>query len=237
MMRIQAFIFDLDGTLIDSEILWVDAMVAYLADHGCGASRVDMMKVIFGRSWVDIHREVTARFAAVSAITRHQMAIQLRAYYLRQRTQVDSILIGSSVALLKQLAETYPVIVVSGSPHDDVQEAVNLMGAAASVKFVLGAEDYSPGKPSPAGFLAGAQRLGVPPEQCVVFEDSWAGVTAAKAAGMPCVALSRPTEHPQKLDAADWILEDLAQFSVDGLIARMNGRRVSVQDGRGPGQG
>ena len=219
-MTVRAFIFDLDGTLIDSEMLWVDAMVAYLADRQCICPRNEMMRIVFGRSWFDIHREITARFPVLAHTSRQQIAEELRDYYLALCKKADSIMIPSSVELLKALAKDYPVIVVSGSPRDDVAEAVRMMGAEDSVRFVLGAEDYSPGKPSPAGFLMGAKILGVAPEHCVVFEDSWAGVTAAKAAGMTCVALSRQTENPQDLSTADLTLNDLADFSIDALKQR-----------------
>jgi beta-phosphoglucomutase-like phosphatase (HAD superfamily) len=112
------------------------------------------------------------------------------------------------------------VIIVSGSPHADVEEAVRLLDVTAHVRFVLGAEDYTPGKPSPAGFLLGASRLGVAPANCLVFEDSHAGVTAAKSAGMWCVALARNGTHAQDLSAADWVLADLAGFSLDAFRRR-----------------
>ena len=216
-MDVKAFIFDLDGTLIDSEMLWVAAMVAYLADHGCVVTRQEMMKVVVGHSWFDIYRHVILLAPELKGVTIQEMAIQLRDYYVRQCEDSGSILIPSSVAVLKSLAKKYPVIIVSGSPHNDVQNAVRLMEAEASVKFVLGAEDYAHGKPAPDGFLLGAKKLGVKPEQCVVFEDSSAGVRSAKAAGMFCVALSRPTEHPQDLSPADWLLEDLADFSLEKI--------------------
>ena len=63
----------------------------------------------------------------------------------------------------------------------------------------------------PACFLLGAERLGLPPSECLVFEDSTAGIRAAKAAGMVCVALQRPGRPPQDTRRADEVLADLAE--------------------------
>ena len=220
-MTPEAFIFDLDGTLLDTELIWADAMCAFLADRHCHCQKETLLHIVFGRSWTDIYRDITDRFPTLANTPAHVMAEGLREYYLQLRSQGNNIIIHSSSALLKKLAERWPVIIVSGSPRIDVEEAVNLLDAARHVRFVLGAEDYSPGKPSPAGFLAGAKRLGIPPRKCLVFEDSHAGVTAAKAAGMWCVALDRSCAHPQDLTAADWVLKDLADFSVDEFVKRL----------------
>jgi len=220
-MMIDAFIFDLDGTLVDTELIWADAMCAYLADRQCRCAKDEMLRIVFGRSWSDIYREITGRFPTLATTPAHVMASGLRAYYLKLRSQGDNIIIRSSSDLLKALATQYPVIIVSGSPRADVEEAVNLLDAAQQIRLYLGAEDYAPGKPSPAGFLKGADRLGVPPQNCVVFEDSSAGVAAAKAAGMWCVALARPQAHRQDLTAADWILTDLADFSIEAFKQHM----------------
>lgn len=222
-MTLDAFIFDLDGTLVDTELLWAEAMRVYLAERHCECSKESLLRIVYGRSWLDIYRDVTSRFPALAATPSHAMAVNLREVYLRLREQGDSVIIHSSSALLKSLAARHPVIIVSGSPHADVEEAVRLLGAEAAVRFVLGAEDYEPGKPSPAGFLLGAQKLGVPPERCLVFEDSGAGVAAAKAAGMWCVALSRPCSHPQDLSPADWVLTDLAAFNLEDFRRHVRG--------------
>ena len=216
-MKPAAFIFDLDGTLIDSELLWAEAMCAYLDSRRCRCPKEDVLDIVFGCSWSDIYRSFTARFPVLAGTPEPLMASQLREVYVRLREQSDNIIIHSSADLLKRLSADYPVIIVSGSPRADVEEAVRLLDAERHVRFVLGAEDYSPGKPSPAGFLLGAQRLGVTPEACVVFEDSRAGVEAAKAAGMACVALNRPNAYPQDISPADWILPDLADFSVEAF--------------------
>lgn len=216
-MNIKAVIFDLDGTLVDTEMLWADAIAAYLGDLQCYCPHDSLLTVVFGHSWTDIYLSLTKRFPTLSEIPMHTMAERLRDYYLRLRQSSENVIIDSSVDLLKKLAHDYPVIIVSGSPRKDVQSSVKLIGSEGLVKFVLGAEDYAPGKPSPAGFLAGAEKLGVSPAECLVFEDSQAGVQAAKAAGMLCVALSRPHTHPQDLSAADLVLSDLADFSMETL--------------------
>ncbi len=220
-MTLDAFIFDLDGTLVDTELLWADALRAYLADNGCACAREEVLNLVFGHSWTDIYRALTARFPGLAGIPSSLMADRLRDYYQRLRDSGDGIVIRSSAALLQRLASTHPVIIVSGSPRADIAEAVRLLGAERAVRFYLGAEDYAPGKPAPAGFLLGAQRLGVAPGACLVFEDSWAGVTAAKAAGMWCVALARSSAHPQDLSAADWTLDDLAAFTPEAFARRL----------------
>ncbi len=216
-MNLRAFIFDLDGTLIDTELLWAEALRLYLAGHRCDCSKETVLRIVFGHSWTDIYRTLTSRFPLLAALSIDAMAEGLRDVYLTLRNQSENVIIHSSAKLLKTLSNDYPVIIVSGSPHADVEEAVRLLDATTHVRFVLGAEDYAPGKPSPAGFLLGAHRLGVDPLNCLVFEDSRAGVMAAKAAGMWCVALARDYAHPQDLSAADWVLSDLAEFSVDAF--------------------
>ena len=218
-MKARAFLFDLDGTLIDSETLWARALLDYLKDLGCVIAWPEMLKIVFGRSWIDIYHDIIRRFPALAKKDVEQMGVELRSYYLRLRVDGKSIQIPGSVALLRRLAAAYPTIVVSGSPRKDVEIAVRDMEAGSLVRFVLGAEDYPYGKPSPSGFLEGARRLGIPPADCVVFEDSTAGVKAAKAAGMYCVALSRPSENPQDVSAADLVLPDLGRFELASLPA------------------
>ena len=138
-------------------------MSAYLAEHRCDCSKETVLHLVFGRSWTDIYRDITVRFPTLAATPSHVMAEGLRAYYLRLRQQSSNIIIHSSATLLAKLAQQHPVIIVSGSPRADVEEAIRLIGAVGAVRFVLGAEDYTPGKPSPAGFLPGCATPPRPP--------------------------------------------------------------------------
>ncbi|MFO7936136.1 MAG: HAD family phosphatase [Kiritimatiellia bacterium] len=211
---IEAFIFDMDGTIVDTEIYWAEAISDYLKDNGCHCSQNRMLDLVFGHSWLDIHSNITTTFPEVADVTSEDMAVSLSSYHQRICDEKDDIVIESSVKLLKKLAEKYPVIVVSGSPRNDIIHNLKLADVYNNVQFILGAEDYPAGKPDPSGFLKGAEILNKAPAKCLVFEDSNAGVTAAKAAGMHCVALSRDNAYRQDVSHADMILSDLSEFDV-----------------------
>ncbi len=218
-MKIAAVLFDLDGTLVDTENLWAQALSAYLDDRGCVCPAADVLQIVLGRAWSDIYRTLTTRFPSLAQRSMAEMGAELRPYYVRQRAERD-ISIPGSVALLKRLAPTYPIAVVSGSPRVDVGEGLKLTGVDALVRFYLGSEDYPRGKPDPGCYQLAAERLGVPADQCLVFEDSAAGVRAAKAAGMVCVALMLPHAPQQDVSVADLLVADLASFRMDDLPAR-----------------
>ncbi len=219
---IQAAIFDLDGTLQDSEILWVAATRNYLASLGSEISYAEAEAIVYGRGWREIFAAMR-RLAPNLADTPSQTAADdVREFYLELRDHT-SIAIESSLNLLKNLAATMPVAVVSGAPSHDVAESVAHLGIESLLALHYGADDYPAGKPSPAGFLQAAQTLSINPANCIVFEDANVGVRAAKAAGMHCVALARPGRPHQDLSLADLIVEDLALFSLDSFESNLKG--------------
>jgi HAD superfamily hydrolase (TIGR01509 family) len=212
---VKAAIFDLDGTLTDSEVLWVNAVGQYLNDRGHAVGGGQAQQLVYGRSWTDIYESIVAEFPEIDE-TIDEMDESLREYIAAMQEGHDMI-IGGSVALLKRLATTMPVCIVSGSPVQDIESALDLMDIHADVSFILGAEDYYPGKPDPTCFLMAAAKLDIAPQDCVVFEDSCAGIKAAKAAGMKAVALVRPQAPEQDVKDADLIIEDLAYFDIASL--------------------
>jgi len=212
---INGFIFDLDGTLLDSETVWVEAYGELLRARGFPVSPAEALKAVYGKSYRDVYTE-TLRRLPMLGWTSEEMALHFRAAF-RQVSAGRDVRIPSSIELLKTLAREFPVCVVSGASREDVDAGVRLAGIAGLLRFTLAAEDYEPGKPSPAGFLLAATKLALPPARCLVFEDSAAGVAAAKAAGMWCVALARPGRPAQNLSAADLVLENLADFSLSAF--------------------
>lgn len=212
--KFAACIFDLDGTLVDSEILWVKAIRGWLQDRDISISDEASLGLIYGRSWRDIYQRIITQFPGL-AMSEQEMERSVRPLFLDLCRNGD-IIIPESVELLKRLARDYPVCVVTGSPRHDAEEALARAKIRSCLDFVLASEDYFPGKPDPCGFLLAASRLGVRPGRCLVFEDSLAGVSAARAAGMFCVALARPGRPAQDLRDADMVLTSLADFEMPG---------------------
>jgi beta-phosphoglucomutase-like phosphatase (HAD superfamily) len=137
--------------------------------------------------------------------------------YFRRLRDTRDIRIPGSVELFRTLAARYPAGIVSGSTRRDVEHGIHMLGLDGLVEVYIGSEDTPRGKPAPDGFLLAARQLKTPAEACVVFEDSCAGVRAAKAAGMRCVALARPGRPVQDLSGADLVVETLAAFNLDRL--------------------
>ncbi len=210
-MTFRAALFDLDGTLQDSEIIWVKATRDYVRANGYPMSDEEALDIVYGHSWTNICQGIVRCAPALAPYTPMQMADETRVFYNRIVADTD-ISIPGSVALFKRLAKTMKVAIVSGSPRTDIAIAIQNLGLEDSISFYIGAEEYGNGKPDPACYLMGAERAGVDPSECVVFEDAAVGLLAAKRAGMYAVALHVAGRPEQDLSAADEILEDLSAW-------------------------
>ena len=214
-MRPAAFLFDLDGTLVDTEKVWARAMVDLIVAHGGRTSVGAILPMVVGRNWLDIDRALHARFPELGDSTPMQDAIELRRHYARHVEEPQTLRIESSIAFFRKAAALAPCAIVSGSPHDDVAAAAALCGIADHVQLILGAGEYAFGKPSPSGYLKAADLLGVAPVDCVVVEDSAVGVAAGAAAGMRVIALDRANALPQDFRGQTWKVRDLSAFDIE----------------------
>ncbi len=216
MAEFAAVFFDLDGTLIDSEMLWVAAVGRALAVVGCRLAESEVFTLVYGRAWGDIAADIARRFPTAFA-NEEAMTADIRGHFADLRRTHDIRIPGSREALV-QVAATHPVAIVSGSTRRDIAEIINELALVPYLRFFLGCEDYRPGKPHPACFLLAAERLGVTPHRCLVIEDSTHGILAARAAGMTCVALHRPGSPAQDYSAADDLVTDLRDLFAAGHL-------------------
>ena len=215
LQTIEACLFDLDGTLVDSETVWVEAQLSFLMRRGIDASREEISRRVHGRAWIDIFGEYD-RLWFHGSVTKQEMEADTTAFFEAWCSTHD-IVIHSSLSLLRRLAEGgYRIGIVSGSTQGRVRDFVKSEGLERIVSCVIAEGDYPRGKPAPDSYLAAAQALSVAPEKCLAFEDSQAGVDSAKGAGMACVGLQH--EGRPLLTGADLVLSDLGLFNLDKAL-------------------
>jgi len=206
--------FDLDGTLVNTEPMWVRAIISSLEELSCKLEKEKADGIIYGRSWLDIYEDLRRLYPVIPP--RPEFENRIEGYFGKIK-QEGGFIINSSVELLKKLSNEVPIAIVSGSTSEVVGDWISELGLDSYIQFYMGCEDYPHGKPDPICYLMAAERLGVSPESCLVFEDSAAGVKSAKSAGMYCVALSLLGSREQDIEAADLILNDLNYIDVAGL--------------------
>jgi beta-phosphoglucomutase family hydrolase len=183
-------IFDCDGTLADTMPLHYRAWVEALA-----AAQAEMSEALFyelaGVPTVRIVEILNERFGY--RLDPEQTAAAKEALYEELLPQLGPI--EAVVALVHEFHGRYPLAVASGGIRRLVDRTLDALGIADRFAAICTAEDVARGKPEPDLFLLAARRLGVPPEDCVVFEDSDLGLEAARRAGMQGVDI-RPWLGP-----------------------------------------
>lgn len=211
--RIGAYLFDMDGTLVETERFWAIGICDLLRDDGLDLPFEESYRIVCGHSWNAIHKDIIARFPSEGAYSNDEQADRLKPYYLRAREGADLRIPGSAEAFLA-LARHTPCAIVSGSRREDVEENADLLGIRDAIALIVGAQDCPVGKPAPDGYLMASHGLGVEPSRCVVFEDSHAGVLSGLAAGMRVVALDRDGRDIQRVRGlAHLCLPALTAFS------------------------
>ncbi|HVX47421.1 MAG TPA: HAD-IA family hydrolase [Mycobacteriales bacterium] len=201
-----ALLFDMDGTLVDSSgpirRAWTRFIQRWNVDAAELASRAH------GRRDTDIvalFLPPEHRAEGVALVRNHEL------------TDTDGIVpVAGAAQLLDSLAGR-PWAVVTSATRD--LATVRLRAAGLPTPDVLvTADDVASGKPDPQGYLTAAQRLAVPPPECLVVEDAPAGIAAGRAAGARTLAVET-THRAAALPDADWVVPDLRSVRVrpDGL--------------------
>jgi HAD superfamily hydrolase (TIGR01509 family) len=183
----RAYLFDCDGTIADSMPLHYIAWKTVLAEWNC-----DYAEDLFYSWGGKPVRNIIADLNKIHGLDMPVDAIATKkeALYLEQLPQLKPI-----PEVLEHIEAEHgriPFAVVSGSRRSSVVGSLSAIGLLDKFETIVAAEDYARGKPAPDGFLLAAERLGVAPVDCLVFEDTDLGIAAATAAGMASVKVPSP---------------------------------------------
>lgn len=193
IINIKGVIFDLDGILIDSEKYYFSADRRMLREYGVEFTR-EMKKKYVGCGNLDMMKLIKEQYDLPETPAR--LLEKKNSYYMEvARREIETF--PKTVRLLKRLSgEGYPLVLASGSSPAVIDELLTITDLKGYFSRIISSEEVERGKPDPQVFLEGARRLALPPEACVVIEDSTQGVEAAKSGGMLCIAIPSTIEKP-----------------------------------------
>jgi sugar-phosphatase len=216
--RFTGAVFDLDGLLIDSERLWEKAQMAAFAEEGLDLT-LEMQHSTTGMRLKEA-MGIWQGYFPEAVLDASRLNARMNAYMIREFGKNGAVLPGAVRALDLCADAGCRLAIASSSPPEVIAAALRTLALADRFHAVVSAVLEIHGKPHPAVFLSAAARLGAEPGRCIAFEDSVAGVRAAKAAGMFCVAV--PEAHNrgrEEYAIADRIFATLESFSPDILAA------------------
>lgn len=222
----RALLFDLDGTLVDSEREIGEAMADALADgQGITITEADRNYII-GRSWVAIYEYLKAHYPAL-VWTRDALIEATAAARDTMIATSGMRILPGAVAAVEAFADRRRAL-VTGSSRIEAQQSLAALGLKDAFDIILAAEDVSTSKPAPDGYLAAMKALAVAPGDALVIEESHAGIAAGVAAGAVVVAVRAGNFSGQDQSAAHYIIDTLEEFTAAQLEIWANQRRTSA---------
>lgn len=204
-LRIQtevfdAILYDLDGTIVDTEPIAVRAVQVAVQEFGITIDSADA-GAMSGRAWPAVfkwlqsYKKVPVDFA--------ELTKRINIAYLHLLTSEIPVMPGA-IACIQTTARFFKLGMVSGSSRPQIISTLGRLHLLSHFTAIFGIEDYEVSKPAPDGYLLCAKKLGVVPARCLVVEDSLPGVQSAKAAGMRVAAILAGNHTRQNLSQADW---------------------------------
>ncbi len=213
-MKLQAVIFDMDGTLMNNNPYHFKAWQTFYKKYNRTLSLDDYKTEISGHTSVEIFQTFFGKVMTPEEITTHanEKNLLYRELYNPYIKPIDGL-----IHLLEEIKEAnIPMnIATSGSPAN-VRFMFENIPIAHYFKHVVDASEVIHGKPHPEIFLKAAQYANAEPARCVAFEDSLAGVTSAKAAGMKVIGITT-METAEDLKETDAIIKDYTTVTLKML--------------------
>lgn len=224
--QLQAVIFDFNGVIVDDEPLHFELFQQVLAEAGLPLTKEDYQAKYLGYDDCACFamalraggRAAQANEAAFIA----QLVARKAARYQRAISKHCSFFPGA-IELTRRLAAQWPLAIASGALRSEIETVLARGGIRDCFQAIIAAEDTTRCKPDPEGYcqalaaLNARRALAIQPGACLVLEDSIAGVAAAKAAGMRCLAITN-TYTAEALHQADWVAASLVDCAPEKLF-------------------
>jgi HAD superfamily hydrolase (TIGR01509 family) len=215
---IQAFIFDMDGVIVDSELHWKSLEGYYLQSLVPGWTVADQGRII-GLSLDSLYALLSTEYGV--DLPKEEFVEEYHSIAEGIYTTMVSLMPGFRDLLALLHEKSIPIALASSSPRRWIKLVLDRFDLHDEFEAVVSSEQTGGiGKPAPDIYLYTARKLEVRPEDCVVIEDSKNGVLSACSAGMYCIGFRNGFNEEQDLSAADMIIEGFAGLDWETWIAR-----------------
>lgn len=186
----RAYLFDCDGTIADSMPLHYIAWTKALGEWNCPFDE-ELFYAWGGKPPVEIVSTLNQMHGLRMPV--EEVAARKENFYYELLPELEPV--EEVLEHIDAMHGRVPFAVVSGSTRESIVKSLSTIGLLDKFDTIVGSDDYERSKPAPDGFLTAAERLGVPPRDCLVFEDTDLGIQAATAAGMASVRVPSPLER------------------------------------------
>ena len=217
-MRPLALIFDMDGVIVDNHQYHLRSWLQFFEQHDIAMNEREYKEKVNGRVMSSVLPDLFDRSMAEEEIRR--LGEQKESAY-RDLYREEIVPTPGLEDFLKVLdRENIPRAVATSAPTANVTFTMEHTRLGKYFPTIIDDSMVSKGKPDPEVYLTSAERLGMAPEYCVVFEDAMLGIQAGKNAGMRVVGVAT-THTMEELEAteADWVIRDFRGLSLDRLRA------------------
>lgn len=213
---IKAFIFDMDGVIIDSEPLHFESDRMVMRDFGIELTDEELNRYVGvdnPQMWSELRDKYEINLP-IDELLERQHANKIKILSTEKLQTIPGI-----PELISDLKDKgIAIALASSSAMEFIQLVLDKLGITHSFDVVVSGEQVEKGKPEPDIFLKTAELLKVNPAHCVVLEDSKHGVNAAKRAGMKCIGFINPNSGNQDLSKADKIVSTLGKLEYESLF-------------------
>jgi beta-phosphoglucomutase family hydrolase len=211
--EIRAFIFDMDGVIVDSNALHRAAWEEYNARHGIGTTEA-MQQRMYGKRNDEIVRDFFGVSLSAAEVFAHGAAKEAL-YREMLKPRLEATLVPGLRAFLER-RRGFPMAVGTNAEPANVEFVLQEAGLSRYFRAVVDGHQVRNGKPHPEVYLLASDLLGIAPEFCLVFEDSSAGLQAGLAAGMRVVGLS--TTHDE-LPGVSLLIENFNDAALESWLS------------------
>lgn len=210
-MAIKAVLFDMDGTIVDSEDLHTKALQEVVKENtGIELSKEEIEESV-GLSYSDkLKKNFEKRNIKEDYFKLAQMCVQ-------RSVELSSLVkrIDGAEETIKKIKKNFKTGLVTASSREQTKSILEEVGLEHYFDIIVTSSNVGRNKPYPDSYLLAAEKLNAKPQECVVIEDSLTGIQTSNNAGMPCIIIRNKYNMNQDLSKANLVVDNIKEISTD----------------------